>query len=147
MSDLNPYDVKHIKISTGEDILCEIIEEDEYDLVIRRALKLQTDIDDEGTRYHSFRTYMTYQDDPEVYVILKSLHVVSVTFPSPTMMKQYLYSISEVEKNKIMADAAEEGMALSTKDIYDRVMDSMGLDSDGNNSNILKFPDPEKTVH
>lgn len=27
MSDLNPYDVKHIKISTGEEILCEIIEE------------------------------------------------------------------------------------------------------------------------
>jgi hypothetical protein len=76
---------------------------------------------------------------------LKSLHVVSVTFPSPTMMKQYLYSISEVEKNKIMADAAEEGM--SSEDIYDRVMDSMNLDSDRNNSNILKFPDPEKTVH
>ena len=142
MSELNPYDVKHIKLSTGEEVLCEIIEEDEYDLVIRRALKLQTDIDDEGTRYHSFRTYMTYQDDPEVYVILKSLHVVSVTYPSPTMMKQYLYSISEVEKNRMMTDE-EEGM--TSEDIYDRVLNSMGRDS--NNSNVLQFPDPEKTVH
>lgn len=142
MSELNPYDVKHIKLSTGEEVLCEIIEEDEYDLVIRRALKLQTDIDDEGTRYHSFRTYMTYQDDPEVYVILKSLHVVSVTYPSPTMMKQYLYSISEVEKNRMMTDE-EEGM--TSEDIYDRVLNSMARDS--NNSNVLQFPDPEKTVH
>ena len=39
MSELNPYDIKHIKLSTGEEVLCEIIEEDEYDLVIRRALK------------------------------------------------------------------------------------------------------------
>jgi hypothetical protein len=142
MSELNPYDIKHIKLSTGEEVLCEIIEEDEYDLVIRRALKLQTDIDEEGTRYHSFRTYMTYQDDPEVYVILKSIHVVSVTYPSPTMMKQYLYSISEVEKNRMMADE-EEGM--TSEDIYDRVLNSMGRDS--NNSNVLQFPDPEKTVH
>lgn len=142
MSELNPYDVKHIKLSTGEEVLCEIIEEDEYDLVIRRALKLQTDIDEEGTRYHSFRTYMTYQDDPEVYVIMKSIHVVSVTYPSPTMMKQYLYSISEVEKNRMMADE-EEGM--TSEDIYDRVLNSMGRDS--SNSNVLQFPDPEKTVH
>ncbi len=142
MSELNPYDIKHIKLSTGEEVLCEIIEEDEYDLVIRRALKLQTDIDEEGTRYHSFRTYMTYQDDPEVYVILKSIHVVSVTYPSPTMMKQYLYSISAVEKNRMMADE-EEGM--TSEDIYDRVLNSMGRDS--NNSNVLQFPDPEKTVH
>ena len=142
MSELNPYDIKHIKLSTGEEVLCEIIEEDEYDLVIRRALKLQTDIDEEGTRYHSFRTYMTYQDDPEVYVILKSIHVVSVTYPSPTMMKQYLYSISEVEKNRMMAD---EGEGMTSEDIYDRVLNSMGRDS--NNSNVLQFPDPEKTVH
>ena len=85
---------------------------------------------------------MTYQDDPEVYVILKSIHVVSVTYPSPTMMKQYLYSISAVEKNRMMADE-EEGM--TSEDIYDRVLNSMGRDS--NNSNVLQFPDPEKTVH
>ena len=68
--------------------------------------------------------------------------MVSVTYPSPTMMKQYLYSISAVEKNRMMADE-EEGM--TSEDIYDRVLNSMGRDS--NNSNVLQFPDPEKTVH
>ena len=70
MSDIDYYEVKHLKLSTGEEVLAEIIEETDYDLVVKRALRLQTDIDDDRTRYHSFRPFMTYQDDPEKFKVI-----------------------------------------------------------------------------
>ena len=98
ISDIDLYEVKHLKLSTGEEVLAEIIEETEYDLVVKRALRLQTDIANDRTRYHSFRPFMTYQDDPESYSLIKTLHVVAITYPAPAMLKQYQASVNEVER-------------------------------------------------
>ena len=143
MSDIDYYEVKHLKLSTGEEVLAEIIEETDYDLVVKRALRLQTDIDDDRTRYHSFRPFMTYQDDPEIYSLIKTLHVVAITFPAPAMLKQYQASIDEVERvREEMEEETTEQLEKIMKQMEDNVRDNTDLrDSDG--SNVLPFP----TVH
>ena len=143
MSDIDFYEVKHLKLSTGEEVLAEIIEETDYDLVVKRALRLQTDIDNDRTRYHSFRPFMTYQDDPEIYSLIKTLHVVAITFPAPAMLKQYQASIEEVERVRgEIEEETTEQLEKIMKQMEDNVRDNTDLtDSDG--SNVLPFP----TVH
>ena len=143
MSDIDYYEVKHLKLSTGEEVLAEIIEETDYDLVVKRALRLQTDVDGDRTRYHSFRPFMTYQDDPEIYSLIKTLHVVAITYPAPAMLKQYQASIEEVERVRgEMEEETTEQLEKIMKQMEDNVKDNTDLrDSDG--TNILPFP----TVH
>ncbi len=143
MSDIDYYEVKHLKLSTGEEVLAEIIEETDYDLVVKRALRLQTDVDDQRTRYHSFRPFMTYQDDPDIYSLIKTLHVVAITFPAPAMLKQYQASIEEVERVRgEMEEETTEQLEKIMKQMEDNVRDNTDLtDSDG--SNVLPFP----TIH
>jgi len=134
------YEVKHLKLSTGEEVLAEIIEETEYDLVVKRALRLQTDIANDRTRYHSFRPFMTYQDDPEIYSLIKTLHVVAITYPAPAMLKQYQASVNEVERVRAeMEEETTEQLEKIMKQMEDNVKENTGLkDSDG--GNVLPFP-------
>jgi hypothetical protein len=143
ISDIDLYEVKHLKLSTGEEVLAEIIEETEYDLVVKRALRLQTDIANDRTRYHSFRPFMTYQDDPEIYSLIKTLHVVAITYPAPAMLRQYQASVNEVEKLRAeMEEETTEQLEKIMKQMEDNVKENTGLkDSDG--SNVLPFP----TIH
>ena len=143
ISDIDLYEVKHLKLSTGEEVLAEIIEETEYDLVVKRALRLQTDIANDRTRYHSFRPFMTYQDDPEIYSLIKTLHVVAITYPAPAMLKQYQASVNEVERVRAeLEEETTEQLEKIMKQMEDNVQENTGLkDSDG--SNVLPFP----TIH
>lgn len=143
ISDIDLYEVKHLKLSTGEEVLAEIIEETEYDLVVKRALRLQTDVANDRTRYHSFRPFMTYQDDPEIYSLIKTLHVVAITYPAPAMLRQYQASVNEVEKVRAeMEEETNEQLEKLMKQMEDNVQENTGLkDSDG--SNVLPFP----TIH
>ncbi len=143
ISDIDLYEVKHLKLSTGEEVLAEIIEETEYDLVVKRALRLQTDVANDRTRYHSFRPFMTYQDDPEIYSLIKTLHVVAITYPAPAMLRQYQASVNEVEKVRAeMEEETNEQLEKLMKQMEDNVQENTSLkDSDG--SNVLPFP----TIH
>jgi len=143
-NEIDLYDVKHMKLTTGEEVLCEILEENDYDLVVRRALRLHTDVDEKRQRFHSFRPFMTYQDDPDVYILVKSIHVVAITFPAPAMVKQYQYSIMEVEnlreemEQKTDADL-DKIMKQMEENVKRNKQESEGFeDSDG--SNVLPFP-------
>ncbi len=141
MSDLDLYSVKHIKLVTGEEVLAEIIEEDDYDVVMRRALKLQTDIAPDKTRYHSFRSFMTYMDDPETFVILKSPSIVAVTYPMPQMLQQYRMTIEEIENGQDYQQQREAAKVATS--MLDELMDKMADNKDeggDSDSNVIKFP-------
>ena len=142
MSEIDLYTVKHIKLVTGEEILAEIIEEDDYDVVMRRALKLQTDIAPDKTRYHSFRTFMTYMDDPETFVILKSPSIVAVTYPMPQMLQQYKMTIEEIENGQDYTQQREAAKVATS--MLDELMDKMSDNNDDeggdSDSNVIKFP-------
>lgn len=141
MSDLDLYSVKHIKLVTGEEVLAEIIEEDDYDVVMRRALKLQTDIAPDKTRYHSFRSFMTYMDDPETFVILKSPSIVAVTYPMPQMLQQYRMTIEEIENGQDYQQQREVVKVATS--MLDELMDKMADNKDeggDSDSNVIKFP-------
>ena len=113
--------VKQLKLVTGEEILCEILEEDRIDLIIRNALSIQFHKLDDGSRLYTFNLFMCYQDDPDRLILLKLDKIVSVANPTEEFLGQY---VSIVEKIFSDDDETEESYSF--------------MDSD--QSNVLKFP-------
>jgi hypothetical protein len=126
------YDLKHVKqlkLSTGEEIMCEILEEDEFDLIIRNPLTIQFAQTEDGQRMWSFRLFMCYQDDPDRFILLKLDKIVSIANPVDEIMKQYIQAVDSIMDY--------DGTEPTYEDEF------VSMDSDSPN-NILKFP---TTIH
>jgi hypothetical protein len=126
------YDLKHVKqlkLSTGEEIMCEILEEDEFDLIIRNPLTIQFAQTEDGQRMWSFRLFMCYQDDPDRFILLKLDKIVSIANPVDEIMKQYIQAVDSIMDYDGTEPAYED--------------EFVSMDSDSPN-NILKFP---TTIH
>lgn len=120
--------VKQLKLVTGDEVLCEIIEEDDDDIVIRNALSIQFHMLDDASRIWTFRYFMTYQDDPELFILLKVDKIVGVANPIPALVEQYIGALTTMMDNK------EEDL-----DPFDMNFEM----KDSDDTNILQFP----TVH
>lgn len=121
--------VKQLKLVTGEEIIAEIIEEDEYDVILRNVLQINFGEIDDGTRMWTFKYYMCYQDDPDRFILLKVDKIVTIASPVDMLVTQY-----ENALNDMVEIEAEQPMNFFQDE------ESM-RDSDG--SNIIDFP----TIH
>ena len=112
---------KHFKLANGDELVCEVMEWDDMettDIVVRKALKLvQVDDIADGTRYFSFRPWMLLQDSVDNLQVLNGSHIVGEANPTPTMMDQYEYVLSELMKQDTVA--AEVHVYESSEDIDD----------------------------
>jgi hypothetical protein len=116
--------IKQLKLVTGEEIICEIIEEDDQDLIIRNPLAFEYKQEPDGTRLWSYRLFMCYQDDPDKLILVKIDKIVAIANPVPSIVKQYIKGVESIMDY--------EG------DDYDEEDDDIEYDS-----NVLPFP----TVH
>lgn len=122
--------IKQLKLVTGEEIICEIIEEDEYDLIIRNPLAFEYKVTPEGDRMWSYRLFMCYQDDPDKLILVKIDKIVAIANPVPSIVKQYIKGV--------------ESIMDYNGDDYDEEEDDLEYDSDETNrDNVLLFP----TIH
>lgn len=122
--------VKQLMMTTGDEILCEIIDEDQDDLIVRNVVRMAENVTEEG-RYWIFRWYMTYQDDPERFLLIKSDKIVAVGNPLSALVNQY-----EVALEQMQGEDSQE-----IEDIYADEPEDDG--SKPTKANVLKFP----TIH
>lgn len=95
--------VKQLKLVTGEEIICEIIEEDDDHIIVRNVLAINFMTLDDGSRMWTFKYYLCYQDDPERFILIKSDKVVAVANPAKALINQYegaLDDMMEVEPSE-----------------------------------------------
>lgn len=133
------YDVKKIKqlkLVSGEEIICEIIEETDDDLIVRAPLAIQFHTNDDSTRMWTFRLFMCYQDDPERFVLVKIDKIMGIANPIHELVKQYIRGVEEM----YMFDEEEDLTPDGKEDPWGQWE---GSDSDDGKSNVLKFP----TIH
>ena len=96
-----PYEVRQFKLASGEEIVCEIIQwnnEEELELVVRKAMKLVMGQSETGIKYYSFRPWMVYQENPDDFVILNGNHVVGIAYPPDSLITQYDEAVDEMAK-------------------------------------------------
>jgi hypothetical protein len=90
--------VKHLKLVTGEELVCELMSETGDSIVIRNALSLIEKDLSTGDKYYAFKTFMVYQDSPQNVIIIFFDKVMSVAVPTEEMQRQYTEAIKEMKE-------------------------------------------------
>ena len=140
-------DVRQIVLSNGQEILCEVIQWPDIDvddsevMIIRKAAKIIIQENfKEGTRWFTFRPFMTYQDDNSSLCSLMPYHIISIGHPSNILEKQYQKYVS------LMIQELEQKQEENSDTLSDFIDTSdYDIDSDADLDNILPFKiDPNK---
>lgn len=90
--------LKQLKLVTGEELICEILDEDETTVTFNNALTLIEQTHSDGGKYFTFRNFMVYQDSPLNVMLLMTDKIMSVAIPTVDMIGQYKLALSEMAK-------------------------------------------------
>ena len=72
--------IKQLKLTTGDEVVCEVLEDDEFEIPVRNALSLiSKEVD--GYKYYTFKNFMVYQDRPESVSVIRAENIVSYANP------------------------------------------------------------------
>lgn len=87
--------IKQIRLSTGDEILCEVIEDGEFEVIIRNSLKLIQRTHN-GMKFYTFKNFMVYQDRPDSIQIIRADHVVSYANPPEDLVEEWRRGLQEM---------------------------------------------------
>ena len=90
--------IKHLKLSTGEEIICEVTDWDEDVIMVRGALKLVELDRDDSNSVMVFRPLMTWIHDVNSEITLNPFTVVATHTPDVLLMAQYEEGIHQLTK-------------------------------------------------
>jgi replicative DNA helicase len=154
-------DIKQLKLTNNDEIICEIVQyadDENIDIVVRKCMKIIT-VDDYGNsiRYYTFKPWITFQDDLDDLSVLNSVHVISETKPSATVLHHYAAALIETDKiNKLKTSGVDiSSLADDLSELTEEEMDAFinaKLESlnentfDSNEANVIQFK-PKTTMH
>ena len=148
--------IKQFKLSTGEEIICEVIHWDTEEttaIIVRKAMKLCDSVNmRNGYKFFSFRPWLSFSDDPDILQTVNSEHVIGETAPSPELINLYDRSIERLLKfledkeqsAPINLDHLSDLTDDEVHEYLEKTMDNKEINDSDEPSNILQFP---KTFH
>ena len=108
--------IKHLKLVTGEELICELLSETKDSFIVRNALSLMPKTMNDGSKYYAFKTFMVYQDTPMNVIMIFSNKIMSIAVPTVEMIDQYNGGLKE------MADYIAEDEAQKLEEDYNEPM-------------------------
>ena len=134
---MTDYSVKQLKLVTGEEVICEVLDEAPESLAIRNAFILYEKETSDGYKYFTFRTFMTYQDTPLSVMLLMSDKVMAMAIPSDDMKQQYEIAMDEMAEhiaNEIKEEPTKQTSNVQSIEDWIKESDKLSLldsDTDG----------------
>lgn len=135
------------KLSNNDEIIAEVVSEpddDDVNLVIRKAMMLVKVESQDGYRYYSFRPWMTYQTDKLYLQLLNITHIIGEAKPDKGLLEQYFKAV-EAETS---SSASEEDIDSLLEEIIKRATEEQAeenLRGDSDEpSNVIRFIDKKK---
>jgi len=118
--------IRHLKLVTGEEVICEVLEETGDTIVVNNAMSLMQNTLKNGDKFFTFKTFMVYQDTPMNVMIIFTDKIMSLATPAKEMIGQYSMAITEMAKyiEETYKDSSDEEMSL------DEFLDDMKKESD-----------------
>ena len=120
-----PSSIKHLKLVTGEELVCELVEETQESFIVRNALSLMPKTMNDGTKYFAFKTFMVYQDTPLNVIMVFSDKVMGIAVPADEMITQYKNALSEMvaylEEDEVQRLEDDFNDSLSLDDFLDEM--------------------------
>jgi len=157
--------IKQFKLTSNEEIICEVIENDDdpSGIIAKRILKVHVGEDyDNGIRYYSFKPWMSFQDHINDFSIITAEHIIGQTTPSESLKKHYCIAIEQVEKeehlkktynlDELISDSGDidpeelEDFLRSKFEEDERDERLKVFSKDSDTPNVIKF-DPKKYLH
>lgn len=90
--------VRHLKLVTGEELICEVLDESPESIVVNNAMSLMQNTLKSGEKFFTFKTYMVYQDTPSNCIIIFTDKIMSLAIPTKEMVGQYNIALKEMSK-------------------------------------------------
>lgn len=125
--------VRHLKLVTGEEIICEVLDESAETIVVNNAMSLMQNTLKSGEKFFTFKTYMVYQDTPLNCIIIFTDKIMSLAVPAKEMIQQYSTALKEMALyleenfNEELVDDFDEGPK-SLDDFLDEMKEDSQLD-------------------
>jgi len=122
--------VKHLKLVTGEEVICEVLDETAGSIIVNNAMSLMQNTLKTGEKFFTFKTYMVYQDTPTNVMVIFTDKLMSLAVPAEEMLQQYKTALKEMANyleenyNEGVEDMSNEEMSL------DEFLDDMKKESD-----------------
>ena len=160
-------EVKHFKLDTGEELLCEVVEwydeegfEDE--IIIRKAAKLVYTKTTTGIPFYSLRPWMVYQENISDVMTLDRNHIVGMATPPDYLIIQWedaildmqeLHNDRQAETKKRIEEftkRAEQKPQKPISEVIDDLLNTMDGAKKQFEDNVIElFPNDEKddTIH
>jgi len=102
--------IKQLKLSTGEEVICDVLDNEPDSIAVRNCLTLEDRMGSDGQRYFVFRSLMTYQDSPLDVILLMNNKVVALCTPSKDMLEQYAVAIKSMNSFNTGNEEIEDDM-------------------------------------
>ena len=146
-------EIKQFKLSSGEEIVCEVLEwpdadEDIADIVVRNIYKIVAiDQTVSGNRYYTFKPWMVFQDEPDMFQTININHVIGEANPSQKLLEQYFNILKGElsEESEAAREELEKKLADYINNLRQMVNQQVGS-SDSGEENVIKFPGG-RTIH
>jgi Sec-independent protein translocase protein TatA len=108
--------VKHLKLVTGEEVICEVLDETSGSIIVNNAMSLMQNTLKTGEKFFTFKTYMVYQDTPTNVIVMFTDKLMSLAVPAEEMLQQYKTALKE------MANYLEENYNEGVEDMHNEEM-------------------------
>ena len=90
--------VKQFKLSDGEEIIAEVLEEHEDQIILRTPLRvIRVDVNFEKTLY-TFKPWMTYVEATDHFVSLSDYHIIACAHPHDELLTQYKKAMKKIRE-------------------------------------------------
>ncbi len=155
-------DIKQFRLSTGEEIICEILEwdcDESSAMIVRGILKIiETEDWKAGIRLIAFRPFMAFNEDPRIVQTINSEHVIAEAQPPDSLMKMYTRCVRKIKKDMdeypdLPTFDVDDLNYMSDDELRDHLKNEMGkfkkkeLYDDSDMDNVVQFKPKDKTFH
>jgi len=93
--------LKQFKLTNNDEIICEVVEDTDHGILIRKVLKvIATDDFERNVRYYAFRPWLSFFFFFDELSVLNIGHIIGETTPSNTIAVHFKGAMDDVEKAK-----------------------------------------------
>lgn len=141
------YDFKQFKLTSGEEIICEVvewIEEGQCEIIVRDIMTIAPSMTSLQEKVYVFKPWLHYIESREELVMINSAHVIATVAPNPILLEQYQRAI--VEMHLTSTERRNEHMHAQQRKFSDianslrEIFEEEEYAADSDDSNIIKFP-------
>lgn len=95
------HSFRQLKLTNGDEIVADIYQwndDDNDEIVVKNAMKLNLFEGPTGDKYFSFRPWMVYQEQESDLLVLLARHVVSIAIPIEPLLVQYRTAVMNMHE-------------------------------------------------